>query len=141
METNYMLIVVASLAQFILGALWYSPLMFGKWWMEIMEATNLPVEQVKRMQKEMAPFYGVQFLLTIIFTFVLAMFVYYLKMANVGFHAYGVAGWIWIGFVFPTQIAGVVWANTKKKFWVKQIFVMAGYQLVGLMLAAFILSM
>lgn len=136
-----MLIVVASLAQFILGALWYSPLMFGKWWMEIMEATNLPVEQVKRMQKEMAPFYGVQFLLTIIFTFVLAMFVYYLKMANVGFHAYGVAGWIWIGFVFPTQIAGVVWANTKKKFWVKQIFVMAGYQLVGLMLAAFILSM
>lgn len=131
-----MLIVVASLAQFILGALWYSPLMFGKWWMEIMEATNLPVEQVKRMQKEMAPFCGVQLFLTLFSTFALVN----LAVAT-PFSLYHVAFWVWLSFIVPTQISGVVWANTKKKFWVKQIFVMASYQLVGLMLAAFILSM
>lgn len=131
-----MLIVVASLAQFILGALWYSPLMFGKWWMEIMEATNLPVEQMKKMQKEMAPFYGVQLFLTLFSTFALVN----LAVAT-PFSLYHVAFWVWLSFIVPTQISGVVWANTKKKFWVKQIFVMASYQLVGLMLAAFILSM
>ncbi|MEK7631089.1 MAG: DUF1761 domain-containing protein [Patescibacteria group bacterium] len=141
MEINYTLILGAALAQFVLGAVWYSPLMFGKWWMQIMGADRLSKEELQKMQKEMAPFYGLQFLLTVIFTFVLAMFVHYLQMANVGFHAYGVAGWIWFGFIAPTQIAGVVWANTKKQFWAKQIFVMITYQLVGLMLAAFILSM
>lgn len=141
MEINYTLIILATVVQFILGALWYSPLMFGKWWMQIMEATNLSKEELGKMQKEMAPFYGVQILLTLIFTFVLAMFVHYLKMANVGFHAYGVAGWIWLGFVAPTQISCVIWANTKKKFWAKQIFVMISYQLIGLMITAFILSM
>ena len=141
MELNYTLIIVASLAQFILGALWYSPLIFGKWWMEIMEVTTIPKEEMQRMQKAMAPFYGLQLILTILFTLVLAMFIHYLQMANVGFHAYGVAGWIWLGFIMPTQVAGVVWANTKRKFWIKQIFVMTSYQLAGLMLAAFVLSM
>ncbi|OGZ45787.1 MAG: hypothetical protein A3C84_00755 [Candidatus Ryanbacteria bacterium RIFCSPHIGHO2_02_FULL_48_12] len=141
MELNYITILGATIAQFVLGAVWYSPLMFGRWWMEIMEATNLSKEELQKMQKDMAPLYGLQFLLSLVFTFVLAMFIQYLQMAGVGFHAYGVAGWVWLGFIVPTQIAGVVWANTKKKFWAKQIFVMVSYQLVGMMLAAFILSM
>lgn len=141
METNYWLIILATVVQFILGAVWYSPLMFGKWWMEIMGMTDLPKEELEKMQKSMAPFYGVQIALTVLTTFVLSMFIYYLKMANVGFHAYGVAGWVWLGFIAPTQIASVVWANTKRKFWGKQIFVMLSYQLVGLMITAFILSL
>ncbi|MFM2357689.1 MAG: hypothetical protein RJA61_426 [Candidatus Parcubacteria bacterium] len=141
MELNYILIGVASLVQFILGALWYSPVLFGKKWMEIMECTDLSKEELQKMQKAMGPFYGLQFLLTVLFTFVLAMFIHYLELANVGFHAYGVAGWIWLGFILPTQIAGVVWANTERKFWLSQISIMALYQLVSLMITAFILSM
>lgn len=140
MELNYTLILVAAVIQFVLGALWYSPLMFGKWWMQIMESTELSKEELQKLQKEMAPFYGLQLLLALLTTFVLAMFIHYLKMANVGFHAYGVAGWIFLGFIAPTQIAGVIWANTKKKFWTKQIFVMVGYQLVAIMISAFVLS-
>ncbi len=141
MELNYTLILVATVIQFVLGALWYSPLMFGKWWMQIMESTELSKEELQKLQKEMAPFYGLQLLLALLTTFVLAMCIHYLQMANVGFHAYGVAGWIWLGFIAPTQIAGVIWANTKKKFWAKQIFVMISYQLVGMMISAFVLSL
>lgn len=136
-----MTIILATIVQFILGAVWYSPLMFGKWWMEIMECTHLSKEELEKLQKEMFPFYGLQFLLTLLSTYVLMMFVYYLGLANVGFHAYGVAGWIWLGFIFPTQVAGVIWANTKKKFWAKQIFIMGSYQIVALMITAYILSM
>lgn len=141
MEINYMLIVVATVVQFLLGAVWYSPLMFGKWWMEIMGVAHLTKEELQRMQKAMTPFYAVQVLLTLVSTYVLAMLVHYLSMANVGFHAYGVAGWIWLGFIAPTQIAAVIWGNTKREFWCKQIFVMTSYQLVSLMITAYIFSM
>ncbi|MFZ1720458.1 MAG: DUF1761 domain-containing protein [Candidatus Moraniibacteriota bacterium] len=141
MEIHYTLIIAATVAQFILGALWYSPLLFGKWWMQIMEMAQLSKEEQKNMQKAMAPFYIVQILLTLLSTFVLAMFVQYLQMANVGFHAYGVAGWIWLGFIAPTQIASVIWANTKREYWWKQIFIMTSYQLVGLMMTAWIWSL
>ncbi len=134
------MIVLAALAQFVLGALWYSPLLFGKWWMQIMEVTHLSKEALQKMQKDMAPFYGVQLLITLLSTFVLAMFVKYLMMAQVGFHAYGVAGWVWLGFIAPTQIASVVWGNTKRVYWIKQIFVMTSYQLVAIMITAYLLS-
>jgi len=136
METNYTLIIVASLAQFILGALWYSPIIFGKWWMEIMEVNNISKEKLQEMQKKMAPFYALQFFLTLFSTFALVNLTMETDLS-----VYHVAFWIWIGFIVPTQIAGVIWGNTKKRFWAKQIFVMTSYQIVGLMLATWILSM
>ncbi len=135
-QVNYSLILLATLAQFILGALWYSPLMFGKWWMEIMECNKMSKAEMQKMQKEMMPFYGLQFLLTLFTTVSFANLLPYIS----GFSIYHVAFWIWIGFIAPVQIASVVWANTKKKYWLKQIFVMLGMQLVGIMLSSLILS-
>lgn len=136
MEVNYLLVFFAAVAQFILGGLWYSPLMFGKWWMEIMECTNVPPEELKKMQKEMMPFYGLQLLLTLLTTVSFANLLPYIS----AFSAYHIAFWIWLGFVAPVQVACVVWANTKRKYWLKQIFVMLSYQLVNAMLMTFILS-
>jgi hypothetical protein len=141
METNYTLILAAAVAQFVLGALWYSPLLFGKHWMKIMGADSCSPEELRAMQKSMMPFYALQLLLSILTTFTLWMFIYYLGMAGVGFHAYGVAGWIWLGFIAPTQVACVIWANTKKQYWLKQISIMLSYQLIAAMLAAYILSL
>jgi hypothetical protein len=134
---NYTLVVAATLAQFVLGALWYSPLMFGKWWMQFMECDTLPPEELKKMQKAMMPFYFLQLLLTLFTTISFANLVPYVP----AFSIYHIAFWIWIGFIFPLQISSVVWANTKRKFWLKQIFVMATNQLASIMLAAWILSM
>lgn len=136
MSLNFTLILLAVVAQFILGALWYSPLMFGKWWMEIMEMTKVSKAEIEKMQKEMTPFYAVQFLITLMSTWVFAM----ILSASPTFHAYGLAGWIWLGFIVPTQIASVIWANTKRKYWMKQIFVMTSCQLACAMLMAFILA-
>ena len=136
MEINYMLIVVATLVQFVLGALWYSPLLFGKIWMQIMEVTQMSKEQMQKMQKEMMPFYALQFFLTLFSTFSLVNLAVFTP-----FSLYHVAFWIWLGFIVPTQIAGVIWGNTKKRFWLKQTLIMITYQLVGIMIAAFILSM
>jgi hypothetical protein len=138
MEVNYVLVFLATIVQFILGALWYSPVMFGKWWMEIMECTNLPAEELKKMQKAMAPFYALQLLLTLITT---VSFANLLPHLIGSFGVYHIAFWIWVGFIAPVQVACVVWANTKKQYWAKQIFIMLSYQLISIMLVAFILSL
>lgn len=137
MEVNYTLVVLASIAQFILGGLWYSPLMFGKWWMHIMEATHLSPEELKKMQKAMAPFYALQFFLALFTTVSFANLLPYINALGI----YHIAFWIWIGFIAPIQIGSVVWGNTKKKFWVKQIFTMTSFQLAAMMLMSWILAM
>ncbi len=137
MDINFKLVLLATIVQFALGALWYSPAMFGKWWMQIMEVTNLSKEEMKAMQKKMAPFYLLQLLLTLLMTVSFAALVPLLLIFNV-FH---IAFWIWLGFLVPVQVGTVIWGNTKKKFWAKQIFVMISYQLASIMIIAFILSM
>ena len=135
-DVNYKLVFVATIVQFILGALWYSPLLFGKMWMHIMECTGLSKDELKKMQKEMMPFYALQLFLTLFMTISFANLVPYMP----DFSIYHIVFWIWVGFVVPTQIGSVIWGNTKKKYWLKQIFITCGFAFVAVMVAAFILS-
>lgn len=132
------LIIVASIAQFILGALWYSPLMFGKTWMQIMEVTHLSKEEIQKMQKSMLPFYGLQFLLTIVTTFVLANNLTFNNLTGPAAYVFSV--FIWLGYIAPIQLQTVIWGSTKKKYWVKQMAIMVSYQFVALLLATAILT-
>lgn len=136
MEIKYTAIVVATVLQFVLGAIWYSPLLFGKLWMKIMEVENKSKEEMNKMQKEMIPFYALQFVLTLWTTFHLSRLI----LVVPGISIYGLAFWLWLAFMLPLTISSVIWANTKKKYWAKQVMVMSGMQLVGILLAAFILS-
>jgi hypothetical protein len=141
MEINYTMVVAATLVQFVLGAVWYSPLMFGKMWMQIMEVSHYTKEELQKMQKSMTPFYGLQLVLTLITTFCLANVLGMGKLIDPNYSAYMGAFWTWFGFMMPVGVAGVIWSSTKRKYWPTQIAIMCGMQLVGVMLAAWILSM
>lgn len=136
MESNLFLIILAAVSQFVLGALWYSPLLFGKLWMSIVGAEGCSEEEKKAMQKQMTPFYALQFLITVLYTFVLNV----LLVNATSYDPYAVALLVWLGFVVPIQVSGVIWGGTKKVLWVKQICIMTSYQLVGILIATFILS-
>ncbi len=134
---NYTLITIATIAQFILGALWYSPLIFGKWWMEIVGADKCTPEEIKAMQKQMSPFYIVQLVITFVSTATLAMFI----QAMPAYSAYMTATVIFGGFILPLQISGVMWGGTKRSLQGKQLLVLTLGQFACMMLAAWILSM
>jgi len=136
---NYTLVIVAALAQFILGSFWYSPLMFGKIWMSIMEVSHYSKEELKKMQKTMMPFMAVQFVLTLITTWVLANNISFAGLS--GAAAYFYAFFMWFGYMMPVTVSSVLFGSTKRRNWVKQISIMLGMQLVGILLAAFILTM
>ena len=141
MEINYTLVAVAIVMQFILGAVWHSPLMFGKIWMEIMGADKYSPEEIAKIQKETLPFYFLQLILTTVTTISFAGTHAMGVKADPSCNIYAMAFGVWFGFIAPIQISSVIWGKTEKKYWVKQLAIMLSMPLVGLMLAAFILSM
>lgn len=136
---NFGLIFLATFLQFILGALWYSPLMFGNFWLKVMGHSGLEKAKLQEMQKAMMPFYGLQFVLTLITTFVLSNNLAYNNLT--GPAAYGYAFFMWLGYIAPILIQTVVWGKTERKYWLKQILTMLSFQLVSIMLATLTLTM
>ena len=136
MHLNYGAIILATVLDFIAGAVWYS-VFFGKIWGHIHGFDKLPKEVQNKMQKEMGPFYGLQALVTLVTVFVLAIFLSYQPTWN----AYAMAGFFWLGFVLPTLISAVIFSNTERKFMFPKVAIQSGAALVCLEIAAAVLHL
>ncbi len=132
----YIAIAVAAVAQFIIGAIWYMPV-FGNLWGKIHGMEKVPPEEMKVMQKKMLPFLLVQFIVTVVTSVVLAIFITNLPSS---WNVYALAGFFWIGFVVPTQVGAVIFGGTEGKWVVKKILIMAGGSLLCLEAGAAIIK-
>lgn len=135
MDLNYLAIALAVAAQFGVGFLWYGPL-FGKTWGKIHGFDKLSKETQEKLMKEMGPYYGLQLLVTVITTFVLAIFITNLP----GWNAYAMAGFFWLGFVVPAQVSSVIFSNTPKEWMLTKVALQAGAALVCYEVATAILT-
>lgn len=135
MSVNYLAILVASVAEFIIGAIWYMPI-FGKLWGKIHGFKEMNKDEQKEAQKQMMPLLAVQFLITILTTFVLAKLIVLLP----DYSAYALAFMLWLGFVVPTQIAGIIFGGTNPKWIMAKALVMSGGSILCLVTAAAILK-
>lgn len=68
-KINYLAIVAATLSTFVLGALWYSPLLFGKAWMRV---NGFSESEVAAFSK--ARMFGWSFVFALVMSLNLAMF-------------------------------------------------------------------
>jgi hypothetical protein len=66
---NYLAVIVAAVAAFALGGLWYSPVLFGKTWMAASGVTEERASQIN-----MTKVFGVSFIWALMGAFVFAMF-------------------------------------------------------------------
>jgi hypothetical protein len=128
-------VALATIAQFVVGAIWYMPL-FGKLWGDIHGFNKLSRAEQKVAQAKMMPLLGVQLLVTILISVVLAKLVVVLP----NYSAYALAVMAWIGFVVPTQVSAVVFGGTEPQWIVKKTAIMAGGSLACLLVAAAILG-
>ena len=67
---NWVAIIVAAVSAFVLGGLWYSPILFAKRWMR---ETGITEETTKNAN--MTRIFSIGFLLSLIASFFLAMFI------------------------------------------------------------------
>jgi hypothetical protein len=68
-QINYLAVVAAAVSAFIVGGLWYSPVLFGKRWMQL---TGMTEERVA--QANPAKTFGVAFVWSLLGALVFAMF-------------------------------------------------------------------
>lgn len=141
-QINYFAIIVSAVASMVLGMIWYGPLLFGKIWMRIIGTgtSETASGDSRSNQKGMALLYITQLVLSILSFYVLA---YYIAGWQVAPGARGGminAFWIWLGFVMPTQAGSALWSGKPKKLAWSMFLIMAGYQLVNLLIAGTIIG-
>ena len=108
---NFWPILVASIVAFAIGALWYSPILFGKEWMALnkMSASDVDAAKAKGVWK----MYVSQFVITLISYSVLGFLVVSSGMWGASNGAF-LGFFLWLGFVMPIGASGLFWE--KKPF-------------------------
>ena len=133
MKIKYPAVIVATLIHFLLGGLWYSPLLFGNKFLQIINWSPETVRQISSQShaKELT----VAFVTSLILVYILAHFVQYTKATNVA-GGMQTAFWLWLGFIVTSNSATVLFELRPLGLYLINI----GYQFVGCVLAGVILA-
>jgi len=130
-EVNYLAVLVAGIANFILGMVWYAPKIFGGAWMRM---SNITPEMAERGKRRMPFMAFVAFVAGVIMAYVLSFFAIAWGVFDV-IGALDVAFWTWLGFMAPVLLGSVLWEQKP----VKLYLINAGYWLVSLIVMGQIL--
>ena len=129
-DVNYLSILVAGVVSMVLGFVYYSPYVIGKYWMK---ERGLTQESLSKAQKEMGKLYGISFVVSLITAYVL-FHVMTLSMAYFQYSALQTglttAFFMWVGFIMPVQVTATIFSD--KKNW-KLLGIETGYQLVSML--------
>lgn len=130
---NVLAILVAAVATFALGALWYSPLLFAKQWVA---AHGFTPEKLEAMKKGAGPAYGVTFLCWLVMAAALGVLTH-----RIGIHSalggFKLGVLCWAGFAATVGLSAHVFSERKLAVFV----IDAGYQLVSLLAMGIILAL
>ena len=126
---NYLAILVATVSTFLLGGLWYSPIMFGRPWMREMGFTD---ESLKT-KGNVGFIMGMSFVLELIMAFNLAAFLGPKATLAYGAFAGAAAGFGWVALSF-----GVTYLFERKSL--RLFFINAGYHGVAFTIMGAILG-
>jgi hypothetical protein len=127
-QLNIWAVIVAALATFVIGGIWYSPAVFGKAWMK---ENNLTEEGLKN--SNMVKIFGLAFLLAFVAAINLAMFMGPEDKPEMG------ALWGFLaGFGWVATFIGTHYLFERKSF--KLFLINAGYSIVALTIMGVILA-
>jgi hypothetical protein len=126
MRINYPAVFVSALAYWVLGAVWYSPLLFERPFVALKGWTPEQAEAVRAASH--AGEIGLALLVSLVTSYVLAHFVRFTgaETARTG----ALAGfWLWLGFVVTTNLSTVLFEGRPAGLYL----INNGYHLVGLL--------
>ena len=130
---NLLAVLVAGIASMVVGALWYSQLLFGKIWMQLMGFNEKKLAEAKK--KGMAKSYIITFISSLLTAYILAHFVKYVQAATIA-DSLVLAFWIWLGFFATTMLGSILWEGKPLKLYVINIL----HYLVSLSVMSIILT-
>ena len=137
-HVNYLAVIVTAVVIFVLGGLWYSPVLFAKPWTRLMGKTE---EEMKaymaspKAKSEMPLMYGMALVTALVTAWVMAIVVSHfgnpsaLRGAEVG-------ALCWLGFAATTSFATALFSMQPKGLWL----INSAYNLVSFVLAGIVLA-
>ena len=130
MRTNYPAVIVAAIAYWVLGAVWYGVL-FSKPWMAL---EHITIEQAKSVSPVIP--YIVSFLLELLIAYSLAQICIWRNANTIGRGA-SVGVLVWIGFVGPIALMTYMFEmRPRALFAINEFYPLAGLVLMGAILGA-----
>jgi len=117
-QINYFAVVIAALISFVIGGVWYSPIMFANAWMK---ENGFKEEDMKNAN--MGKIFGTSFILALIISFNLAAFI-----GTQGDLSFGLFAGFAAGFGWVAMSIGTVYLFERRSL--KLFFINAGYQIV-----------
>jgi len=133
MKIKYPAVIVAAIVHFLLGGLWYSPLLFEN---KFLQLINWSPQQLQQIQNEShAKELAIAFVMSLILVYVLAHFVQYTKATN-AMGGIQTAFWLWLGFIVTTHVPTVIFEHRSFGLFLINV----AYQFVGCALAGVILA-
>jgi hypothetical protein len=138
MDVNLGAVAAATAVMFGIGGIWYMPL-FGRLWGKIhgMNFEGMSKKQIAEARKGMGSLMGVQVLVTAISAFVLATLA--TKITDIS--VFALAFWVWLGFVLPAQISGILFGGDKKEYKITKAMIMTSEALIRLLVAAWVINL
>ena len=113
---NYLAVLGAAVASFVIGWLWYGPL-FGKQWMKMMGIKEPSEKEKKEKMGEMMPSMVIGLIAAAVTAAVLGGFIKMVGAAG-AFEGAAVGAMIWIGFLATTTLNGVLWEKKPTSLYV-----------------------
>lgn len=125
--------LVAGVAAFALGALWYSPLLFAKAWVD---ANGFSADDVAKMQADAPKSYGISFVCFLLMAHVFAWLAHLTGVSNwkYGMHLGFI---IFIGFALTLGLIAHVYLRNRP---FKALLIDLGYQFAYLLLMGVIIG-
>jgi Protein of unknown function (DUF1761) len=140
--TNYLAVLVAAIVMFVLGGLWYSPVLFVKKWMALQNRTEEQM-RAEAAAANMPLLYTSAFVMALLTALVMAHLLGHFAVAvdpsvmqlNTGHGA--MFGFVcWLGFAAPTSYATAIFSGQPKQLWL----INTTYNLVSFVIAGAILG-
>jgi surface polysaccharide O-acyltransferase-like enzyme len=130
MRTNYAAVVVAAIAYWILGGIWYAAL-FGKSWVALEGITDAQMKNANPVLP-----YVITIILNLLIAYSLAQICIWRNANTIGRGA-SVGVLLWIGFVGPVTFTTYMYElRPWQLFAINQFFPLFGFMLMGAILGA-----
>ena len=134
-QVNYLAVLVAGLVIFMLGGLWYSPVLFSKRWVALQGKTT---DQMKAdaAGANMPLMYLGALLCGLITAFILAALMSHMGRQTwmIGAHVGALA---WLGFAAPTSFATALFSMKPKQLWlIDSLYNLVAFVLAGVIIGA-----
>jgi hypothetical protein len=129
---NFLAVVVAAVVAFIIGGLWYSPVLFAKLWVK---AHGYSEEQVKEMQKGAGKAYAVTLVCDFLIALAIAVLVGYIHLEHC-VQGLKLGLLVWAGFAMPLGLTANMFSGKR----ITVFYIDTAYQLVYLVIMGAIIT-